>query len=84
MVCTGYPVSLVQVALRHPVLNECVSRALQSAGVPSFLEQVGVDRGDGRIPDSITIFAERKCLCCDSIIHIQDDFLILQYFEKLK
>ena len=53
---------------RHAALNECVRRALQSAGVPSLLEPVGIDRGDGKRPDGITIFpfSEGKCLCWDA------------------
>ena len=53
---------------RHAALNECFKRALQSAGVPSLLEPVGIDRGDGKRPDGITIFpfSEGKCLCWDA------------------
>ena len=53
---------------RHAALNECVRRALQGANVPSLLEPVGIDRGDGRRPDGITIFpfSEGKCLCWDA------------------
>ena len=33
-----------------------MKRALASAGVPSVLEPVGLDRGDGRRPDGLTLF----------------------------
>ena len=68
-VCTGlsYKYSAGRLP-RHAALNECVRRALQSAGVPSLLEPVGIDRGDGKRPDGITIFpfSEGKCLCWDA------------------
>ena len=53
---------------RHAALNDVVRRALQSAGVPSILEPVGVDRGDGKRPDGITVFpfANGRCLCWDA------------------
>ena len=53
---------------RHAALNDVVRRALQSAGVPSILEPVGVDRGDGKRPDGLTVFpyANGRCLCWDS------------------
>ena len=53
---------------RHTALNDVVRRALQSAGIPSLLEPTGVDRGDGKRPDGMTIypFAEGKCLTWDA------------------
>ena len=53
---------------RHTALNDIIKRSLQSAGVPSVLEPVGVDRGDGRRPDGITVFpfASGRCLCWDA------------------
>ena len=53
---------------RHAALNDVVRRALQSAGVPSMLEPVGVDRGDGKRPDGITVFpySNGRCLCWDA------------------
>jgi len=53
---------------RHTAINDVVKRALQSAGIPSILEPVGVDRGDGKRPDGITIFpfSNGKCLCWDA------------------
>ena len=41
---------------RHTALNDVIKRALQSAGIPSILEPTGVDRGDGKRPDGMTIF----------------------------
>ena len=52
---------------RHTALNDVVKRSLRSAGVPSVLEPVGVDRGDGKRPDGITVFpfSRGKSLCWD-------------------
>ncbi len=52
---------------RHAALNDVVKRALQSAGLPSVLEPVGIDRGDGKRPDGITVFPYKtgKSLCWD-------------------
>lgn len=49
-------------------LNDVIRRALQSAGIPSVLEPVGVDRGDGKRPDGISVFpfSNGKCLCWDA------------------
>ena len=53
---------------RHAALNDVIRRALQSAGIPSILEPVGVDRGDGKRPDGLTVFpfSEGRCLCWDA------------------
>ena len=53
---------------RHAELNDVVKRSLSSAGMPSWLEPVGLDRGDGRRPDGITVFpfSHGKCLVWDS------------------
>ena len=53
---------------RHANLNDVVKRALTAAGVPSWLEPVGLDRGDGRRPDGVTIFpySHGKCLAWDA------------------
>ena len=53
---------------RHSALNEIVKRSLRSAGIPSVLEPVGVDRGDGRRPDGITVFpfSRGRSLCWDA------------------
>ena len=53
---------------RHAQLNDLVKRSLSAAGVPSLLEPVGLDRGDGKRPDGITTFpfASGKCLAWDA------------------
>ena len=53
---------------RHANLNDVVKRALAAAGVPSWLEPVGLDRGDGRRPDGLTVFpfSRGKSLCWDA------------------
>ena len=53
---------------RHAALNDVIKRALHSAGIPSVLEPLGIDRGDGRRPDGLTVFpfANGKCLCWDA------------------
>ena len=53
---------------RHANLNDVIKRALAAAGVPSWLEPVGLDRGDGRRPDGITVFpfSGGRCLCWDA------------------
>ena len=40
---------------RHANLNDVVKRALTSAGIPAWLEPVGLDRGDGRRSDGVPI-----------------------------
>ena len=53
---------------RHAALNDTIKRALHSAGMPSMLEPPGLDRGDGRRPDGLTLFpfTEGRCLIWDS------------------
>lgn len=53
---------------RHAALNDVVKRALQGAGIPSILEPVGIDRGDGKRPDGISVFpfTNGRCLCWDA------------------
>ena len=53
---------------RHANLNDVVKRGLAAAGVPSWLEPVGLDRGDGRRPDGLTVFpfSNGKSLCWDA------------------
>ena len=53
---------------RHAHLNDVVNRALSSAGFPAVLEPVGLDRGDGRRPDGLTVFPfrEGRCLTWDA------------------
>ena len=50
---------------RHSALNDVIRRALQSAGIPCVLETIGVDRGDGKRPNGISVFpySSGKCLC---------------------
>ena len=45
---------------RHTALNDVVRRSLQSAGIPSITEPTGVDRGDGKRPDGMTIYPYSK------------------------
>ena len=53
---------------RHFELNDVIKRSLQAAGVPSWLEPVGLDRGDGKRPDGLTQmpFTDGKMLCWDA------------------
>ena len=53
---------------RHSALNDIIRRSLLSAGIPSVLEPVGTDRGDGRRPDGTTVFpfSRGKSLCWDA------------------
>ena len=48
-------------------LNDIIKRALTSAGFNAVLEPVGLDRGDGKRPDGMTVFAFSmgKCLIWD-------------------
>ena len=41
---------------RHAALNDVIKRGLEAAGFPSQLEPVGLDRGDGKRPDGLTLF----------------------------
>ena len=41
---------------RHCSLNDAVQRSLGSAHVTSVLEPAGLDRGDSKHPDGLTIF----------------------------
>ena len=53
---------------RHANLNDVVKRGLAAAGIPSWLEPVGLDRGDGRRPDGLTVFpfSGGRSLCWDA------------------
>ena len=53
---------------RHCALNNLIKRALKKSGFPSQLEPVGLDRGDGKRPDGLTIFPYKagKCLIWDA------------------
>ena len=52
---------------RHSALNDIIKRALSSAGFNAVLEPVGLDRGDGKHPDCMTMFpfSRGKCLIWD-------------------
>ena len=52
---------------RHSALNDIIKRALSSAGFNAVLELVGLDRGDGKRPDGMTVFhfSMGKCLIWD-------------------
>ena len=41
---------------RHSAINNIIKRSLDTAGLHSILEPVGLDRGDGRRPDGVTSF----------------------------
>ena len=41
---------------RHAAINDIIKRALATAGIPATLEPAGLDRGNGKRPDGITIF----------------------------
>ena len=41
-------------------MNDIIKRALVVAGLPSILEPAGLDRGDGRRPDGMTVFPFRN------------------------
>ena len=41
---------------RHSALNDNIKRAMSSAGFNAVLEPVGLDRGDGKRPDGMTVF----------------------------
>ena len=45
---------------RHVALNDVIKRALDAIGCPAVLEPVGLDRGDGKRPDGITVFPYRE------------------------
>ena len=53
---------------RHSAINDIIFRALKSAGIWSMLEPNGLNRGDGRRPDGITVypFSRGKPLCWDA------------------
>ena len=53
---------------RHAALNDIISRALKSAGLATTMEPVGLNRGDGKRPDGVTVFpfSHGKNLCWDA------------------
>ena len=66
---------------RHANLNDVVKRALAAAGIPSWLEPVGLDRGNGRQPDCFTVFPYSlgRSLCWDSCV---DTFSASAFMES--
>ena len=53
---------------RHCALNDLIKHALNKTGFPSQLELVGLDRGDGKRSNGLTIFPYKagKCLIWDA------------------
>ena len=53
---------------RHSALNDVVRRGLFAAGIPSMLEPSGLDRGDEKRPDGITVYpySRGRCLIWDA------------------
>jgi len=58
---------------RHSALNDIVKRGLLRAGLPSVLEPPGLDRGDGKRPDGLTVYPFKEgrslvwdCTCVDT------------------
>ena len=53
---------------RHNHLNDVIKRSLNTIGIPSWLEPLGLDRGDGKRPDGLTVFpfSKGKCLAWDA------------------
>ena len=41
---------------RHSAVNSIIKRSIDTVGLHSILEEVGLDRGDGRRPDGVTSF----------------------------
>ena len=53
---------------RHTALNDILKRGLDAAAIPSCLEPAGLDRGDGKRPDGLTLipFSHGKSLVWDA------------------
>ena len=53
---------------RHAAMNDIIRRALKAAGMPADLEPRGLDRGDGKRPDGISLspFSQGRALCWDA------------------
>ena len=58
---------------RHSALNDNIKRALSSAGFNAVFEPVGLESGDGKRPDGMTVFPFYRgtcliwdCICVDS------------------
>ena len=61
------PAASALVVYHDTALNDIIKRALSSAGFNAVLEPVGLDRGDGKRPDGMTVFpfSRGKCLIWD-------------------
>ena len=55
---------------RHAEINSIIKKCLGKIGLPSILEPLELDTGDGRRPDSITTFPWKhgKCLVWDATV----------------
>ena len=53
---------------RNSALSNVVRRGLSAAGIPSMLKPSGLDRGDGKRPDGITVYHYScgRCLIWDA------------------
>ena len=53
---------------RHAAMNDIICRSLKAAGLPAILEPCGLDRGDGKRPDGISLspFSQGRSLCWDA------------------
>ena len=53
---------------RHAALNDIIWRALKASGLNAIREPVGLERGDGKRPDGISInpFSRGRALCWDA------------------
>ena len=53
---------------RHSAINDVVRCGLSATGIPSMLEPPGIDRGDGKRPDGITVYpySRGRCLIWDA------------------
>ena len=53
---------------RHSALDDVVRRGLSAAGISSMLEPSGLNRGDGKRPDGITVhpYSRGRCLIWDA------------------
>ena len=48
---------------RHSALYDVVRRGLSAVGIPSMLEPSGLDRGDEKRPDGITVYPYSRGCC---------------------
>ena len=60
--------SALVVKKRHSALNDNIKRALSPAGFNAVHEPVGLDHGDGKRRDDMTVFpfSMENCLICDA------------------